>query len=138
VNWVLHIFGLDNGSGVPYLLWSGVIGDASVIVGFAVWLRRAGRQHKQRITQAATHHKERLEQAVRLNTQVKDQAERHHAQRLDQAAEHHAALSAAVAQVSAGAGSNPAKSEGLPADQRVVPPAAASRKRATAPPPKGM
>ncbi len=31
VNWALHTFGLDDGSGAWYLFWSGVCGDLFII-----------------------------------------------------------------------------------------------------------
>lgn len=38
LNAIAHFFGLDNGSGVFYLFWSGVCGDLFLVgAGYALW-----------------------------------------------------------------------------------------------------
>ena len=33
ISWILHTFGMDDGSGAWYLFWSGIVGDIPVRVG---------------------------------------------------------------------------------------------------------
>jgi len=40
LNWLLHTFGLDDGSGAWYLFWSGIVGDLALVGGLWVLLRR--------------------------------------------------------------------------------------------------
>ena len=40
LNWFLHTFGIDNGSGAWYLFWSGIVGDLALFGTLFVLLRR--------------------------------------------------------------------------------------------------
>jgi hypothetical protein len=40
LNWLLHTFGLDDGSGAWYLFWSGIVGDLALLGTLWVLLRR--------------------------------------------------------------------------------------------------
>jgi len=141
MHWLLHVLGADNGSGPFYLFGSGMGGMLTevVVIGFLSWLakrlfvRFQTRQHDQ----AERHHTERLALATDHHAEMRSLAEKHHRQALDHAAGLHEELkahltkTAADGPVRAGAGSNPARSEGLPADRPVVPPAAARNARKT-------
>jgi hypothetical protein len=84
----------------------------------------ARRRHRRARAQDAQHHAERLAQLEKHHNAVLNLAARHQEQLLGQVS-----VAVADAQARAGAGSNPAEA-GLPADQRVVPPAATKRRRA--------
>jgi hypothetical protein len=40
ITWLLHAFGLDDGSGAWYLFWSGIVGDLALFGTLFVLLRR--------------------------------------------------------------------------------------------------
>ena len=40
LNWFLHTFGLDDGSGAWYLFWSGIVGDVALLGTLFVLMRR--------------------------------------------------------------------------------------------------
>jgi hypothetical protein len=127
-----YYFGYPDGA-----VWSNLV--ASLICAVLIWWRVRARlvaHHVQALAESAQHHREAQELAQDQHRQLMAQASKHHGQIMAQAdANHqvlvanHQALAAKVAdaQVSAGAGVNPA--QGLPADQRVVPPAATARRR---------
>jgi hypothetical protein len=128
--------------------WPGTWGTGGNLVawvlcgtaGFA-WLHAKQKaRHIQALAQSAQHHKELLAQAEKHHDDLKVQAARQHGQLMAQADANHQMLMSKVAdaQVSAGAGGNPAD-QGLIADQpqadspsgggeRVVPPAAITQK----------
>lgn len=38
MDWLLHVAGLDSGSGLPYLFWSGIFGDLPLFgAAFVLW-----------------------------------------------------------------------------------------------------
>lgn len=84
------------------------------------WLRaKLHAHHVAQMAQSARHHKELMAQADTHHQELKAYLTAHCAD-----IKEHVNAVVADAQASAGSGSNPGQSGGLPADERVVPPAA--------------
>lgn len=86
IHFLLHIFGLDNASGVAYLTWSGVLGDASILGGFVAWMRRSRRQHVERMAQSASQHQSLMQLHREHHEAHLSLLRKHHSQALDAAA----------------------------------------------------
>jgi hypothetical protein len=130
VSWLVHVLGIDDVAGRWYGFWSGFGGDLAIIGAMVVGGRKL-------LQSAKAHHVARLAQAERLHLETQATVTAHHNEQAHQLERHHQRLLDAVAatgpvaadaRVSAGAGGNPAGA-GLAADERMVPPAAATKPR---------
>jgi hypothetical protein len=138
--------------------WPGTWGTGGNLVAWVLcgtlgfgWLHAKQKaRHIQLLAQSAQHHKDALALAEKQHQEAMAQAGRHQQELLDRADAHHEALKAHItaavadAQVSGGAGANPANQgfaadqpqadpAGTPAGERVVPPPATSRKPSAPP-----
>lgn len=116
LHWLAHFFGTDNLSGSYYGFWSGIGSDIAELSLFGALVAHY---------RAKTCHVDRCWRIGRHDVGDYRVCRRHHPT-ISGTTTPQDVAEAADAQVRAGAGSNPAVA-GLPADERMVPPAAGPR-----------